>query len=484
MSAGQKILNVNTVNPLVRDIEYAVRGKVVMRAEEVDHRLKEDHEYASRVPFKRIVHCNIGNPQALKQKPITFLRQVSSIFTYPELLNLAPNVFPSDVKERAKQYLESFGSSGSYTHSKGNPLVRKEISQFIQRRDGFASDAEDIFITGGASPGVQQILNLLIRKPSDGIMIPIPQYPLYSASIPMLGGSCVPYYLNEESSWGLSIEELNRSLKEASKNNLDVRALVVINPGNPTGAVLSEENIREIIEFCHKEKLVVLADEVYQENTYTKEKKFHSFKKVLRSMPDNFQSQELVSFHSMSKGFFGECGHRGGYYELCGFEKEVRDICYKRASVNLCSNSIGQIMLGLMANPPQPGSESYDLYEKEKNDVLSSLSRRAAHLTNILNTLEGISCELPPGAMYAFPQIKIPKKAVDEANKQGLAPDALYSITALENSGIVIVPGSGFGQKEGTYHFRTTFLPPEEEFEEVLSLFKNFHQDFMKKYRE
>eukprot|EP01099_Mayorella_cantabrigiensis_P003284 TRINITY_DN2544_c0_g2_i4.p1 TRINITY_DN2544_c0_g2~~TRINITY_DN2544_c0_g2_i4.p1 ORF type:complete len:202 (-),score=48.74 TRINITY_DN2544_c0_g2_i4:111-716(-) len=201
-------------------------------------------------------------------------------------------------------------------------------------------------------------------------------------------------------------------------------------------------------------------------------------------MGDKYQNQELVSFHSMSKGLFGECGHRGGYYELVGFEKEIHEVCYKRASVNLCSNAVGQIMLGLMANPPKEGSESYGLYSQERAAILSSLSRRAALLTKSLNALEGISLDQPPGAMYAFPQVRLPRKAVEVANQQGVAPDAFYALRALESSGIVIVPGSGFGQVEGTYHFRTTFLPPENEFEEVMKLFCDFHTKFMNEFRD
>lgn len=114
-------------------------------------------------------------------------------------------------------------------------------------------------------------------------MIPIPQYPLYTATLALCNGRPVPYYLDEESGWGLSLKELERSLAEARQQGTDVRALCVINPGNPTGNCLDERNMRDIIEFCASKRLVLLADEVYQTNIYLPDKKpFHSFKKVMK----------------------------------------------------------------------------------------------------------------------------------------------------------------------------------------------------------
>ena len=113
-------------------------------------------------------------------------------------------------------------------------------------------------------------------------MIPIPQYPLYTASIALFGGQAVPYYLDEEKDWGLSIKELNASLENAKSQGIQVKALCIINPGNPTGQCLSIENMKDILQFCHEKRLLLLADEVYQTNTYMPESlPFHSFKKVV-----------------------------------------------------------------------------------------------------------------------------------------------------------------------------------------------------------
>merc|ERR1711907_73801 len=275
---------------------------------------------------------------------------------------------------------------------------------------------------------------------------------------------------------------LTASIKKARDAGKTVRALVVINPGNPTGQVLSLENQKQIIIFCKREGLILLADEVYQDNIYAEGKEFNSFKKVLKSMGDEYSSVQLVSFQSTSKGFYGECGRRGGYMEMMGFDSGVGSLMNKIASVNLCSNTAGQILMSLVMQPPKEGEPSFKLYTEEKNAILSSLKRRAEMIVSGLNALEGVSCNNAEGAMYAFPTITIPDKAIEAAGAAGKKPDAFYCIELLKATGIVVVPGSGFGQKEGTYHFRTTFLPSEESFPEIVKGMTAFHEGFMAKY--
>ena len=137
-------------------------------------------------------------------------------------------------------------------------------------------------------------------------MVPIPQYPLYSASIPLYGGTLIPYYLDESANWGLSTSELTSAIKKGRDAGIVPRALVVINPGNPTGQCLDKANMIEIVKFCKSEGILLMADEVYQENVYVKEKPFSSFKKIVKSMPEPYNSLEVLSFHSTSKGFTGE----------------------------------------------------------------------------------------------------------------------------------------------------------------------------------
>ncbi|VDK30114.1 unnamed protein product [Gongylonema pulchrum] len=172
------------------------------------------------------------------QKPITFIRQVLACTTNPSLITASK--FPPDVTERAELLLSACGgeSAGSYSESSGIELVRKDVAGYITRRDGgIPSNPENIILSAGASEAIRNVLKLFISREGGkkaGIMIPIPQYPLYSASIVEFGLGLVPYYLDEKNNWSLDIDELERAYKE-SLQKFNTRVLCVINPGNPTG---------------------------------------------------------------------------------------------------------------------------------------------------------------------------------------------------------------------------------------------------------
>jgi len=462
-------------------MEYAVRGPLVIRAAVIEKEL----EQGVKKPFNEVIRANIGDCHAMGQVPITFIRQVLGLCVYEKLFD-DPSI-PSDAKQRARDILNGCkgGSLGSYSDSAGIEVVRQHCAEYIQRRDGIPSDWQNIILSGGASGSIKAILALL-RCPVDGkrpgVMVPIPQYPLYSATIAEFDMAQIGYYLDESKHWGLDIKELQRSIDEAKKTSA-VRAIVIINPGNPTGQVLSRENIEEIIKFAHKENLFIFADEVYQDNIYAAGSKFYSFKKVLTEMGEPYSKMDMASFMSCSKGYMGECGIRGGYAEVINMCPEVKAALLKSISAQLCPTTIGQACIDVVVNPPQKGEPSYELFMKEKNGVLQSLKVRAEMVANTFNSIEGFSCNTVQGAMYAFPQIKLPQKAIDAAKKAGQTPDTFYAFQLLENTGICIVPGSGFGQRPGTYHFRTTILPQPEKLKEMLDLFRDFHTKFLAEYK-
>lgn len=458
-----------------------MRGPLVIRAGEIEKEL----ERGEKKPFKSVLKANIGDCHAMGQTPITFIRQVLALVSYPALLD--DPKFPEDTKKRAREILAGCrgGSVGSYTDSPGIEYIRKHVAEYIQKRDGgVPCDWQNVVLSAGASDGIKAVMKLLIndqggKKP--GVMVPIPQYPLYSATIAEFNMSLISYYLNEEKNWGLDVEELNRSIAEARKT-CNPRAIVIINPGNPTGQVLSRKNIEEIIKFAHKEGLFLFADEVYQDNVYAEGSQFHSFKKVLMEMGEPYSKMELASFMSCSKGYMGECGLRGGYAEVINMCPDVRAMYLKSISAMLCPTVLGQAVMDCVVAPPQKGDPSYDLWLKEKETGLASLKQRALMVAEAFNSIPGISCNPVQGAMYAFPQLHLPPKVIQKAKEKGQAPDAYYAFQLLERTGICIVPGSGFGQKEGTHHFRTTILPQPEKLREMLAQFKQFHLEFMKEH--
>jgi len=487
MSDYVHIVRSDTINPRVLVAKYEVRGIVTVRANELEMQLLDAKKKGvpSGLPFDYVTYCNIGNPQKLKQKPLTFMREVCALMEYPELIEKAPNAFAPDAIARAKRLLDTGFLTGTYSHSKGHYIIRQDIADFIAARDGFPCDPETIYCTDGASAGVRHMLSLLIRQDKKiGVMTPSPQYPLYASLLALNNGVQVGYALDEENGWSLKLSELERAYDEAAAKDVECRGLVIINPNNPTGNVLSVEVMQDIIRFCIKRRLVLFADEVYQENLYDDGAKFISFRKVAHDMGDDvFKRIEIASFHSISKGFLGECGHRGGYLQLDNFLPEVHAQLYKMVSIALCSNTMGQVVMDCMVNPPKPGEPSYELYQKEKTDIIQSLKRRAFKLSAAINSLEGFTCAKPSGAMYLFPSVVLPPKAIEAAKAANVPPDTFYALKLLEGTGICVVPGSGFGQREGTYHFRITFLPPEDQIDSVVESIKKFHAEFVAQYK-
>lgn len=476
-------LTVDKLNENVVNAKYAVRGRLALRAEELRDQLKEK---PGSLPFKAVINANIGNPQQLDQSPITFYRQVLALVQYPALLD-DPNaglLFKKDAIDRARELIAEIGSVGAYSHSKGIPFIRKSIAKFIEQRDGFPADPESIYLCAGASNGVTQLLSALSTGPSSGFLIPIPQYPLYSATLTLVNSTPVQYHLDEENNWATNVEEVRDIVSSATESGIELKSIVVINPGNPTGAILTEQNIRDIVDVSADNHLVIIADEVYQANIFKGE--FVSFKKVLRQLQKEnpggkYDQVHLASIHSTSKGMIGECGQRGGYMELVGFDQEVEDHIYKLASISLCPVVTGQVLTELMVHPPAVGGESYENFTKEYNGIFNTLKHRATVLYEAMKGMEGVSVAEPQGSMYLFPSITLPQKALDAAKELNEVPDEFYCLQLLEQTGICVIPGSGFGQKEGTFHFRTTFLAPGDDYAADLA---KFHKEFMDKYRD
>uniref|UniRef100_A0ACD5XSB1 Uncharacterized protein n=1 Tax=Avena sativa TaxID=4498 RepID=A0ACD5XSB1_AVESA len=484
-------ITAETINPRVKTFNYEPCGEIARHAERLQEELNKNP--GSR-PFQEIIYCNLGNPQALGQRPITFFREVLSLCDNPALLNRdeAHLLFSQCAMKRARKIIEAMPGrdSGPYTPSQGIKSLRESIADGIAGRDGYPSRPEDIFLTDGASSAINLTMQILIRSEEDAILCPLPEYPLYSGSILLHGGTMVPYNLSEDGDWGLDIFEVKRCLEEARISGLTVRAMVVINPGNPTGQVLSVTNQEEIVEFCRKEGLVILADEVYQDNIYVDDKKFNSFKKVARSLGYTEDDISIVSYHSVSMGYYGECGRRGGYMEICGFGEDVMGEICKVASLTLCPNIGGQILTSLVMDTPKIGDDCFENFLAEKESILSSLAKRAKTLEKAFSSLEGVTCNRIEGAIYLFPRIHLPAAAIKAAKTEGVSPDIFYACRLLNDAGIAIVPGSGFHQisgrnrAAGTYHIRCTILPGEDKIKAMIARLRAFHESFMNEFRD
>jgi aspartate/methionine/tyrosine aminotransferase len=229
-----------------------------------------------------------------------------------------------------------------------------------------------------------------------------------------------------------------------------------------------------------------LADEVYQDDIYNKNIPFHSFAKVMSHLKED--SIPLFSFHSISKGYMGECGHRGGYLEIRNVSEEIVAQLVKMQSISLCSNTVGQLITYLLVTPPKKGEESYPLFIQEHDAILNDLKEKAEILNQGINEINGMSMDIPTGALYAFVKIDLPhtkdilKMSPQQFQHYEIAREFDYCMAMLIDTGICVIPGAGFGQLPGTLHFRITFLASKSEIRKIVQKMKQFHERYLDNY--
>uniref|UniRef100_A0A3Q0SUH3 alanine transaminase n=1 Tax=Amphilophus citrinellus TaxID=61819 RepID=A0A3Q0SUH3_AMPCI len=418
-----------------------------------------------------------GDTHRAVLKPVSFLRQVLAVCVYPELLE--DKSLPLDVKIRAQKLLEACdgGSVGSYTASSGLSHVRQSIAEFITKRDGIPSFAENIFICAGSQRIAVKLLASGEGTTRTGVLIPAPcphtLYPLLDEADVVL----VPYQLMEEKGWAVELDKLHQAL-QANRRNCEPRAIYISNPGNPTGHVQDRKSIEEVIQFAAAERLILLVDEVYQDSVYGKDREFISYKKVLFEMDKEYaETVELVSFHSLSSACVGECGMRAGYMEVVNMDPEVMYYFDNTLCGDISTPVTGQLALDLMVIPPQPGDPSYDTYiqvrKQQKPAVtlftLATLSHNAKRVQEFLNKLPGVSCQPAMGGIYLFPRLHLPC-GIKEQAKVGnvpkiMKPYELCTAFCIVSKKVTLVLLS----------HRLCILVPSDTLDEVLARLSSFH---------
>ncbi|KAG8176337.1 hypothetical protein JTE90_003299 [Oedothorax gibbosus] len=477
---SRKLLTADTVNPLARDMHRGDASPVADRARQIERELRK----SIIKPFTEVIHADINDIQAMGQKPVTFTRQVLTTCAYPSLLH--DPFIPSDVKARSDKILNECGgrSTGAYTYSEGIGLIREHVAQYLEMRDGCPAEADNVFLSAGSIESLRSILNVLNFPHDDvriGVLVPVPRDPSFTSLLDELGIVQIDYYLEENDNWSINPEELNVALDTGGKYCIP-KAILVINPGNPTGSVLSPENMEEIVQFAVK-KTVLLADEAYQFNAFAQGRYFQSFKKTMMEMGWPYNRLELISIMSGSTGILGECGLRCGCSELVNLDNDVISIYKKSICVKMCPGVMGQIALDCMICPPLPMEPSYQKFIEEWTSILQSLNDKADLLLRSLNEIQGFQCSHYTAATFVFPRVLLPNKAVEEAKAKGQSPDTFYALNLLEETGICVQPGTVYGQLPGTYHLRMTILPAKETLQKMIELLRRFHLMFMLKYR-
>lgn len=390
-----------------RNITYAVRDIVLLAQE------------AARAG-KEMLYLNIGDPNQFDFQ------------TPPHILN-------------AIQYA-LFQNMNGYSPSSGIKPALAAIEREAHRNG--IKNILDLFITTGASEGIEICLTAL-ANPGDNVLVPLPGYPLYSAILSKLDVVENAYYLDEENDWQPNLEDI------ASKINTKTRAIVLINPNNPTGSVCSEETLRGLIDLALRHNLVIFADEIYDKLVLDGKKHI--------SIASLNRDASVITFNGLSKSYLAP-GFRIGWIIVSGREPVMRsyiEAINKILRARLCANHPIQYAI-------QPALEGDQSHLKA---VIAKLSRRRDITVDRLNSIPCISCVKPRGAFYAFPRLHIEER------------DDLFIHGLVRETGVVVVPGSGFGQISGTGHFRVVFLPPEQILEKAFSQLENYMEAYQRRVR-
>jgi len=357
-----------------------------------------------------------------------------------------PNVFgfqtPAHLVEVVSQAMRD--NKNGYAPSPGIPEALQAIRGDAERRG--IRNVQDVFITSGASEAVDICLTALLN-PGEDILTPCPDYPLYSAVLAKLEIGLNPYYLNEDDGWQPDLVDLGRKVTSRT------RALVLINPNNPTGAVCSRRMLEQIAELARRHNLVIFADEIYDKLMLDDDQHI-SIAAVAPDLP-------VVTFGGLSKNYLAP-GWRIGWGIVSGDAAAVKPYIegiHRLLRARLSANHPLQYAI----KPALEGSQ----------DHLIEVNRRLRAQRDITvkrcNSIPRMSCVPPRGAFYAFPRIDIPER------------DEIFVKELLLQKHVLVVHGSGFGQKPGTQHFRIVFLPDEPTLERAYGAIGDFMRE---RYRE
>lgn len=356
-----------------------------------------------------------------------------------------PNVFDFDTpKHIVEAVIEAMHNrKNGYAPSSGIPEAIEAVRKDAEERKGI-KNIQDICITTGAAEAIEICLSALLNK-GDNILLPTPGYPLYNAIEAKLELESNPYYLDEDNGWLPDVDDIK------SKINDKTRAIVLINPNNPTGAVYTRELLEQIIEVAKKNNLVIFSDEIYDKLIFD-DAEMVSIASIDPDVP-------CVTFSGMSKNYMAP-GFRLGWGIISG-QRSLMNEYVEAVNKMLRSRVSANHPMQYCIKPALEGDQS-----NVANSVKKLVNRRNLMLDKV-NHIDGIDLIAPKGAFYAFPSIEV-------------EDDYHFCIELLKATGVVVVPGSGFGQKPNSKHFRIVICPNEETIDKAFSLIGQFYKEYRK----
>jgi alanine-synthesizing transaminase len=398
------------VQPLLKSSKlasvcYDIRGPVLEKARQME----EEGQH--------IIKLNIGNIAAFGLEP------------------------PDEI---VQDMIRNLPDAAGYTDSKGLFAPRKAIVHYTQQKHIKGVSVDDVFLGNGASELITMSMNALLNN-GDEVLIPAPDYPLWTASVALSGGTPVHYLCDEGSDWMPDLADL------AAKITPRTRAVVVINPNNPTGALYPDEVLEKIVELAREHGLIVFADEIYDKTLYDGHR--HT---SIASLADDVL---FLTFNGLSKNY-RSCGYRAGWMVVSGEKRHARDyiegLCML-ASMRLCSNTPGQLAIQTALG----GYQSID-------DLVAPggrLARQRDLAHKLLTAIPGVSCVRPKAALYMFPKLD-PKLYPIEDDQQ-------FAYELLAEQKVLIVQGTGFNWPQHD-HVRVVFLPNSDDLTDAIGRIATF----------
>lgn len=398
--------------------------KPAVRTEKITYAVRDIIVLANEVAKtgKEMLYLNIGDPNLYDFEPPRHMVDA----TYNAMLK----------------------NKNGYSPSSGIKEAVEAIEKEAERKG--IKNIHDVFVTTGASEAIELAVTALVNQ-GENILTPTPGYPLYTAISSKLMAYENPYYLNEANGWQPDIEDIK------SKINDKTKGIIIINPNNPTGSNSNYDTLKELVDLAVEKNLVIFADEIYDKLLFDGQKHV--------SIASINQDAPVITFGGLSKNYMVP-GFRIGWGVVSGQKEMLKDYIEainKMLRARLSANHPEQYGI----KPALQGDQSHLTIAMEK------LHKRRDMTYELLNSVEGISCVKPEGAFYAFPKIELDKQN-----------DNHFVAELIKETGVVVVPGTGFGQVPGTNHMRVVFLPQDEvlakAYEKIVEFYKKYKEEFDK----
>ena len=392
--------------------------EITERVRTIEYAIRDVLEFAKRLEGegRRITYLNIGDPVK----------------------------FDFDTPEHMKQALFDAVRAGDnwYGASEGIPELREAICKKERRVNHIEISPEDVIVTTGVSEGIFMLMAAIVDK-KDEVLVPGPTYPPYSSYVRFFEGRPVPYKTIEEEGWIPDVEDIRSKISSRTKG------MVIINPNNPCGAVYDSHTVKKMVDIAAENELVVLSDEIYDRIVY--DVPFESTAHTVKDYP-------VIGLNGFSKVYLAT-GWRLGYSYFHDFEGKLdalKDSIKKETRIRLCANTPVQ----------KAGVAALEGSNEHLGRMVEKLHKRRDYAWKRLNEIEGISCTKPDGAFYVFPRVR------DVG--QRWKTDLDFVVDLLEETGVLLVHGSGFCKTYGAGHFRGVFLPPIEVLESAFDKMEKF----------